>query len=40
MDKKVEENRKEFYSKYYDLFEDGTLREIYNGEKNQRLRSC
>ena len=31
--KKVEENRKEFYSKYYDLFEDGTLREIYNGEK-------
>ena len=29
MGKNVKENREEFYLKYYDLFEDGTLREIY-----------
>ena len=33
MGKNVKENREEFYLKYYDLFEDGTLREIYTGEK-------
>ena len=33
MEKSIKENREEFYLKYYDLFEDGTLREIYTGEK-------
>ena len=33
MEKTVKENREEFYLKYYDLFEEGALREIYAGEK-------
>lgn len=33
MEKTVKENREEFYLKYYDLFEEGALREIYSGEK-------
>lgn len=31
--KNVKENREKFNLKYHDLFEDGTLREIYTGEK-------
>ena len=31
MENKTKENREEFYLKYFDLFQDGTLREVHTG---------
>lgn len=32
MENNYKENREEFYLKYFDLFQDGTLREVHTGE--------